>query len=93
MYILQVEHAVQDFDGWKQAFDGDPLGRERSGVRSYRIMRPVDNANYIVVDLEFDTLAGAEKMRDALRDLWGRVDVAGSSQQARIVEAVETKEY
>jgi hypothetical protein len=93
MYIVQVEHQIPDFATWKEAFDSDPIGRERSGVRRYRIMHPVDNPSYIVVDLEFDSLPAAEAMRDALRQLWGRVDVAGSSQQVRIVEEVETKEY
>ena len=41
MYMLQIEHPVPDFDGWKQAFDSDPVGREKLGVRRYRILRPV----------------------------------------------------
>jgi hypothetical protein len=30
MPIFQVEHKVRDFDSWKQAFDGDPVGRKRA---------------------------------------------------------------
>jgi hypothetical protein len=33
MYILRIEHPVPDFEGWKTAFDSDPVGREKSGVR------------------------------------------------------------
>jgi hypothetical protein len=29
--ILCIEHSVSD--GWKKAFDSDPLGRDKSGVR------------------------------------------------------------
>src|SRR5450759_3717246 len=39
--------------GWKKAFDGDPVGREKSGVRRYRILRPIDDANDVMIDLEF----------------------------------------
>jgi hypothetical protein len=43
MPILRIEHPVADFDAWKAAFDGDPLGREQSGVRRYRVLRSVDD--------------------------------------------------
>jgi len=94
MYILRIEHPVPDFDGWKKAFDSDPVGRKKSGVRRYRILRPLDNANYVILDLEFDTASQAEAMLAALRELWGRVEgKVMMSPQARIVEAVEIREY
>ncbi len=60
MYIVQIQHPAPDFDAWKEAFDGDPLGREKSGIRSYRISRPVDHPHLVVGDLEFDELSAAE---------------------------------
>ncbi len=95
MAILQIEHPVRDFDAWKEVFDSDPVGREGGGVRRYRIARPTDDPDYVVVDLEFDTVGEAEAFRDALRNLWRRVEAEGlvESPQARIVEAVESKEY
>ena len=66
MPILQIEHSVREFDAWKAAFDSDPVGRERGGVRRYRIVRPVDDPNYVAVDLEFDSAGGA--VRAALDD-------------------------
>jgi hypothetical protein len=95
MPILQIEHSVRDFDAWKTAFDRDPIGRERGGVRRYRIVRPVDDPNYVAVDLEFDTSGEAEAFRGSLRDLWRRVEAEGliESPRARIVETVEGKEY
>jgi hypothetical protein len=95
MPILRIEHPVADFDAWKAAFDGDPLGRERSGVRRYRVLRPVDDPNYVLVDLEFDTSSDAEAMRAALSEMWRRVEAEGliGGQRAQIVEAVETREY
>ena len=92
MYVLRVEHPVPDFDAWKEAFDSDPIGRERSGVRRYRILKPVDDSNYVMIDLEFESAREAEAVSSALRELWKRVDVMHSP-RARIVEAVETGEY
>jgi hypothetical protein len=93
--VLQIEHSVRDFDAWKQAFDNDPLGRERSGVRSYRILRPADDPNRVVVDLEFDSREEAESFREALRGLWQRIVAEGLIENpgARILEPVESKAY
>ncbi|HEY7536390.1 MAG TPA: hypothetical protein VH721_00255 [Gaiellaceae bacterium] len=96
MPILQIEHSVRDFDSWKQrGFDADPLGRERSGVRSYRILRLAHDPNRVVVDLEFDTDEEAESFREALRGLWQRVVAEGliEDPEARILEPVESKAY
>ncbi len=94
MYILRIEHPVSDFDGWKKAFDSDPVGREKSGVRRYRVLRPVDDPQYVMIDLEFDTTAQAEALLAAMRVVWGRVQgKIVFNPQARIVEAVETRQY
>ena len=94
MYILRIEHSVPDFDGWKQAFDSDPVGREKSGVRRYRVLRPIDDPNYVMIDLEFDTVSQAEALLAAMRVVWGRVEgTIMMNPQARIVEAAETKAY
>jgi hypothetical protein len=92
MYILRIEHPVADFDGWKKAFDADPAGREKSGVRSYRIMRPVDDSNYVMIDLSFDTAKEADALLASLRVLWSRVKgtVVQQEPRTRIVEQVES---
>jgi hypothetical protein len=94
MYILRIEHPVPDFEGWKQAFASDPVGREKSGVRRYQVLRPIDDPNYVLIDLEFDTAGQAEALLAAMRVVWERVEgTIMMSPQARIVEAVETKVY
>lgn len=93
MHVLQIEHPVPDFDAWKRAFDSDPVHREQSGVRRYRVMRPVDNERYAIVDLEFDSESQAQAMQRALRELWGRVEgQLVMAPQARIFETVESRE-
>ena len=95
MTILRMEHPIHDFASWKAAFDSDPIGRERSGVRRYQIYRPIDDPNYVMIDLEFDDAKAAEKMAAALQQLWQRVTAEGliGSQQLRMVEVIESKTY
>ena len=95
MSILRIEHPVRDFEAWKETFDSDPFGREQSGIRRYRVLRAIDDPNYVMVDLEFDSSSEAEAFGAALCGLWRRVEAEGliGSPRARIVEAVESKEY
>ena len=95
MPTLQIEHAVRDYGAWKAAFDSDPVGREQGGVASYRIYQPLDDPNYVIVDLEFDTSTEADAFRLALRELWERMAAQGlvSDWRERLLETVETHEY
>jgi hypothetical protein len=94
MHILRIEHEIYDFESWKKAFDSDPVGRQKAGVRRYRIFRPVDDSKHVMVDLEFDSARQAENLSVALRGLWGKVEgkiMANASSQ--IIELVETREF
>jgi hypothetical protein len=94
MVILQIEHLVPDFDGWKKAFDSDPLNRRQAGVRSYRIFKTTGNPNYIIIELEFDNLEEAKAMHEALKKLWGKVEgKVMMNPQSRIIETVESIDY
>ena len=72
MSILRVEHPVLDYAVWKRAFDSEPISRKASGVHRYQVMRAVDDPNYVMIDLEFDTTIAAESFLTALRELWSR---------------------
>jgi hypothetical protein len=37
MFTLRIEHSAPNFEGWKNAFDSDPVGREKFSVRRYRV--------------------------------------------------------
>jgi hypothetical protein len=94
MPILQIEHRVPNFDGWKRAFDSDPIDRKKSGVKRYRIYRPTDDPNYVIIDLEFDNLNDAQASLEALRNLWGKVEgTVMVNPQTRILDIVESIEY
>jgi len=70
MPILRIQHAVPDFEGWKRAFDRDPMDRRGSGVRRYTVYRAVADPNLVMVDLELDTLAEADRLLERLHGLW-----------------------
>jgi hypothetical protein len=90
MVILQIEHNVPNFDGWKRAFESDPIDRKKAGVNRYTILRPIDDPNYVIINLEFDHLAKAEETLEALHKLWENVNgVIMLNPQTRILELVE----
>lgn len=60
MTTLRIEHAITDYQLWKKAFDGFAGARAEAGVRSCAIRLPVDDPNYLMLDLEFDTAGVAE---------------------------------
>jgi hypothetical protein len=94
MHTVQIEHPVRDFDGWKLAFDRDPARREASGVRCYRIFRPVDDSHFVCIDLDFDTRAAAETFVTVMQPIWQRVEgTVITGPRVRIVECVERHEY
>lgn len=96
MTILHIEHPIRDFDMWKKAFDSDPAGRQRSGVRCYQILQPVDDPNYVMIDLYFESATVAENFLATMRQVWQSATAASvlaDGPQTRIVEVVESKEY
>lgn len=100
MYTLKIEHAIRDFETWRAAFDRDPIGRERAGVREYRIARPADDAGYVLVDLDFERAEQAHAFLEGLRQVWARPEQSpGLGRDApvpprtRVVEQVERRAY
>ena len=93
MHILRIEHPVPDFDSWKKAFDSDPIGRRKMGVRRYRVYRPTDDPNHALIELEFDSASEAESCLSALRALWSRVQGSVMNDpRVRILHLVEERE-
>ena len=78
MYSLQIEHQVRDFSMWRQAFDSDPLDRAGSGVRAFRIYRPVGE-DYVMIELDFETQEAAVMFLARLEEeVWTSGPVAPS---------------
>jgi hypothetical protein len=67
MPTLHIEHPITDFATWKGAFDRMSGLRDQAHVRDHRLHRPVDDAHYVIIDLDFDTTAEAETFLEILR--------------------------
>ena len=95
MPTLRIEHAISDYAIWKAAFDRDPVQRQQSGVRRYSIHRPVDDPNYVVVDLAFDDTSTAEALLVRLREMWesgAAAPALAGLPMTRITETVESND-
>lgn len=68
MPTLHIEHIISDSEVWQQAFERFDDARQQAGVRSHQVRRPVDDGQYVVIDLEFATVEQAERFRDFLHE-------------------------
>jgi hypothetical protein len=93
MVTLQIEHAVTDFDSWKQAFDRFAEVRRSSGVMRHRIHRPADDPRYVLIELDFGTGEEATKFLDFLTTrVWSTPASAPAligTPQTRILDLVD----
>jgi hypothetical protein len=96
MPTLHIEHAISDFEVWKAAFHRYDEFRLQAGVRRHRILRPVDDRRYVVIDLDFDTVGEAEKFLEFLRTrVWSSHETAPAlvgAPQTRILESVHEQQ-
>jgi hypothetical protein len=90
MPTLRIEHAVPSFEMWKKAFESDPADRKGSGVTHYRISQGFEDPNFVMIDLDFDTVEDARKLLDFMEQLWAGPGKAFMvDPRARIVNTVQ----
>lgn len=93
MPTLRIQHAVPNYDAWKQAFDRDPMDRKGGGVLRYAVHRSVADPNFVMIDLEFGSRAEAEAFHQKLIAMWsGPAKAVMRDPQAWIVEQAESVE-
>ena len=93
MITLRIENKIANYDGWKKAFDSDPINRRQSGVKRYRVYRPIDDTNFIIIDLDFDNLEKAQAAQVALLNIFPKIEgtlIFGV--QIKIMNVIESKE-
>ena len=93
MTTLHIEHAINDLDVWREAFGRAAALRSQHGVRGYEIRHPVDDPNYLMIDLSFDTAGAAEGFLMELHKIWQTPAASPAlvgAPQARILETVES---
>ena len=94
MTTLHIEHAISDFGTWSAAFERFAEARATFGVRAQRVQQPIDDPNYIVVDLDFDTPDEASRFLGFLRaKVWSTASNAPAlvgAPQAKILQPAAT---
>lgn len=94
MPTLHIEHAITDLETWLDAFGRFADARKNAGVSTQRLRQPVDDAKYIVVDLEFETVQAAGAFKEFLETVvWQSRDLSpglGGVPVARILEDVDS---
>jgi hypothetical protein len=92
MTTLHIEHPITDLNAWLVAFDRFAEARARAGVQAQRVQHPVDDPNYIVIDLDFTTTEEAERFLAFLKKhVWSSTDnapaLAGTPQTKLLQQA------
>ena len=91
MTTLHIEHAITDFATWRAAFDRFAPARADAGVRGHRILRPVDDEHYVVVDLDFHAPEKAAGFLHFLREtVWATPENSPALVGAPIARILET---
>jgi hypothetical protein len=96
MTTLRIEHAIHDYQTWQNAFDSFAEARANAGVRSFAIRQPVDDPQYLMLDLEFDRAGQAEAFATFLHQhVWSSPTsspaLAGAP-QTRILDLLRSEE-
>ncbi len=93
MVTLRIEHKIAGYDSWKKAFDSDPINRKQSGVKQYRVYRPLEDDKFVIIDLDFENLQEAQTVKEALKNIFSKIE--GSlifGVQLKIMTLAESKE-
>lgn len=93
MTSLHIQHAITDLPTWLGAYSAFAEKRRMGGVVSETVRHPVGDEKYVVINLEFDTVAQAESFRTFLEtSVWANSQnspaLAGTP-EVRILEHVE----
>jgi hypothetical protein len=93
MASLHIEHPITDLPTWTAAFSSLAEVRQQAGVRREQVRHPVGDARFVVVDLEFESIAQAETFLGFLQSqVWALPEnspaLAGTP-EAKILESVE----
>jgi hypothetical protein len=92
MTTLHIEHPITDLKAWLAAFDRFAEARAKAGVQAQRVQHPVDDPNYIIIDLDFTTTEEARRFLAFLKkQVWSSSDnapaLAGTPQTKLLQQA------
>jgi hypothetical protein len=94
MAIMLLHFECDDYDAWKQGFDGDPVGRQSAGATGHIVSRSVDNPNEAFIRVEFPSVEQARAFREKLVAS-GQFERAGMRIKTgpTVAEVADTKTY
>jgi hypothetical protein len=89
MYVIAINHAVDDYDKWKQVYDTYPP-TTAGGANFSRVNRDIDDPNLITVVAGFDSLDTLKSFASdpQLKDLMHQAGVQGQP-RIEIYEEIE----
>lgn len=67
MIRMFVRHPVQEFETWKQGYDGFDSERRTMGVLKERIFTAPDNTCDVTITHDFETLEQAQRFANSAR--------------------------
>jgi hypothetical protein len=91
---LHIEHAITDLATWVEAFNRFEQARHDAGVTAQQVHQPVDDQQYIVVDLDFRDDEAANGFKTFLEEVvWKTPDMSpglAGTPRARVLREVQT---
>jgi hypothetical protein len=94
MATLHIEHPITDLETWLGAFGRFGEARRNAGVLAERVTQPADDDRYICVELDFETVEGAESFKRFLETrVWSSDEASpglDGTPKARVQTEVET---
>jgi hypothetical protein len=90
---LHIEHAITDAGTWLAAFAQFGEARSKAGVLAQRVHQPIDDDEYIYVELDFPDIEHAEAFKQFLETrVWSSPDASpglAGAPMARILRTVD----
>jgi hypothetical protein len=90
MPTLLIEHSISDFATWHDVFERFAERRREGGVLRERIMQPIGDPHYVLIDLDFATREAARRFQHFLESQVWSSPVSSpalvGSPRARIVD-------
>lgn len=83
MTPILIRHKVSDYSNWKTEFDAFAETRKSGGEQSYRILRPSDDPNDLILFFEWDTTERALTFLQS-PELKSAMERAGVTEEPRI---------
>ena len=77
MTTLHIEHPISDYAAWRDAFDRFAPLRAQAGVTAQRVFQPIDDANAVVIQLDFPDERRAASFLDLLTTtIWSNAEAS-----------------